>query len=65
VVRAIPLGGSVADVGGGLSSSIANRRWAEGGADPDYTLTGIATGFGGGPAPVAPAPPLHGVVDQS
>ena len=33
-------------MGGGLGSWIANRRWAEGGADPDYTLTGIAGGFG-------------------
>jgi len=34
-------------MGGGLGSWIANRRWAEGGADQDYTLTGIAGGFGG------------------
>jgi H+/Cl- antiporter ClcA len=33
-------------MGGGLGSWIASRRWAEGGADPDYTLTGIAGGFG-------------------
>lgn len=33
-------------MGGGLGSWIANRRWAESGADPDYTLTGIAGGFG-------------------
>lgn len=34
-------------MGGGLGSWIASRRWAEDGADPDYTLTGIAGGFGG------------------
>ncbi len=33
-------------MGGGLGSWIASRRWAEGRADPDYTLTGIAGGFG-------------------
>ncbi|MFO7699123.1 MAG: chloride channel protein [Acidimicrobiia bacterium] len=34
-------------MGGGLGSWIASRRWAEGGADQDYTLTGIAGAFGG------------------
>ena len=34
-------------MGGGLGSWLASRRWAEGGADPDYTLTGIAGAFGG------------------
>ncbi len=33
-------------MGGGLGSWFASRRWAESGADPDYTLTGIAGGFG-------------------
>lgn len=33
-------------MGGGLGSWIASHRWAESGADPDYTLTGIAGGFG-------------------
>lgn len=34
-------------MGGGLGSWIANRRWAEGGASQDYTLTGMAGGLGG------------------
>lgn len=34
-------------MGGGLGSWIASRLWAEGAADPDYTLTGIAGAFGG------------------
>ncbi len=34
-------------MGGGLGSWIASRRWAEGTADQDYTLTGIAGAFGG------------------
>lgn len=33
-------------MGGGLSSWIAQRRWGAGRADQDYTLTGIAGGFG-------------------
>ena len=33
-------------MGGGLGSWIANRRWAEGQADQDYTLTGISGAFG-------------------
>ncbi|MGB5187651.1 MAG: chloride channel protein [Acidimicrobiia bacterium] len=33
-------------MGGGLASWIANRRWAEGQADQDYTLTGISGAFG-------------------
>jgi len=32
--------------GGGLGSWVAERRWAEGRADQDYTLTGIAGAFG-------------------
>ena len=32
--------------GGGFASWIANRRWAEGQADQDYTLTGISGAFG-------------------
>jgi H+/Cl- antiporter ClcA len=34
-------------MGGSLGSLIATRRWGGGKADPDYTLTGIAGGFGG------------------
>lgn len=34
-------------MGGGLGSWIASRRWGASGADPDYTLTGIAGAFGG------------------
>jgi len=33
-------------MGGGLGSWIAQRRWGAGRADQDYTLTGIAGGFG-------------------
>ena len=33
-------------MGGGLGSWIAQRRWGAGQADQDYTLTGIAGGFG-------------------
>ena len=33
-------------LGGGLGSWIAERRWGAGRADQDYTLTGIAGGFG-------------------
>jgi len=32
--------------GGGFASWIAKRRWAEGQADQDYTLTGISGAFG-------------------
>jgi H+/Cl- antiporter ClcA len=37
---------SLAVMGGGLGAWVAERRWAEGQADQDYTLTGIAGGFG-------------------
>jgi len=33
-------------MGGGLGSWIANRRWVEGQADQDYTLTGVSGAFG-------------------
>ncbi|MGB9359221.1 MAG: chloride channel protein [Acidimicrobiia bacterium] len=33
-------------MGGGLGSWIAHRRWAEGQADQDYTLTGVSGAFG-------------------
>ena len=33
-------------MGGGLGSWIARRRWAEGRADQDYTLTGVSGAFG-------------------
>jgi chloride channel protein, CIC family len=33
-------------MGGGLASWVAERRWAEGHADKNYTLTGIAGAFG-------------------
>lgn len=34
-------------IGGGLGSWIAERRWGNSEADQEYTLTGIAGGFGG------------------
>ncbi len=37
---------ALAVMGGSLGSWLAERRWAEGQADQDYTLTGVAGGFG-------------------